>query len=247
MTGIEPAYSAWEGFSRRSGTESGDDRVNVRPVRGQFGCYLVWPLDLPPVPAFEFAEARARGGRGDTPEFCCLVWVLPTPQHEARRVCGVRIEGPVLEVRLGSVQRQYVIEHSAVHSGRDTGGIDLGYASGRQRVSAGVHVKVEKVIAPSLAQPGVLPDPGLLMPEEVVRTDTSAEHPGVDQVGSSQDDALADNRALVVSHEVDRPRHCFQFVDYPVAVGVPRAAEAGGCVAAKTRQLEGDGVVTLQQ
>src|SRR4029077_12085920 len=46
-------------FSRRRGTASGDDRVNVRPVRGQFGCYLVWPLDLPPVPAFEFAEARA--------------------------------------------------------------------------------------------------------------------------------------------------------------------------------------------
>jgi hypothetical protein len=38
-------------------------------VRGQFGGYLVRPLDLPPVPTGEFVESGTGGRGGETPEF----------------------------------------------------------------------------------------------------------------------------------------------------------------------------------
>lgn len=57
----------------------------------------------------------------------------------------------------------------------------------------------------------------------------------------------ANDRALVVSNEVDRPIQRLQFSDHPIAVGVSRPAEASGCVAAKARQLQGDGVAIRHQ
>jgi hypothetical protein len=66
------------------------------------------------------------------------------------------------------------------------------------------------------------------VPEEVIRTYARAEHPGVDQIGPSQHDALADDRALVVSDEINRPVHRLQLADQPIAIGIPRPADPAG-------------------
>jgi hypothetical protein len=85
------------------------------------------------------------------------------------------------------------------------------------------------------------------VPEEVIRTYACAEHPGVDQIGPSQHDALADDRALVVSDEINRPVHRLQLADQPIAIGIPRPAESGGRVTSEAGQLQGDGVASGQQ
>ena len=88
--------------------------------------HFVGSLDLPPVPAREFVEARTGRCGGDAAEFGCLIIVVPAPQHQASWLGGGWIERPVLEVGLGPVQGEDVVEHPAVHRRCDTGCIGLG-------------------------------------------------------------------------------------------------------------------------